>query len=71
MTRLRADQAKVEWNADKKQWHVVITVGAEVIKRPIPKQPHDAPDATLQPLAVETARDEGYDLDPAQVSVAR
>ena len=32
MTLLRADQAKVEWTADKKQWHVEITVGAEVIK---------------------------------------
>src|SRR5207248_2260072 len=30
MTLLRADEAKVEWNSEKKQWHVVISVGAEV-----------------------------------------
>jgi len=71
MILLRADQAQVEWNSEKKHWQVVITVGAEVIKRPIPKQPRDASDATLQSLAVETAKDEGYEVDPARVSVAR
>ena len=71
MTLLKADQAKVEWNSEKKQWHVVISVGAEAIKRWIPKQPREADDAALKPLAVETAKDEGYELDPAKVSVSR
>ena len=71
MTLLRADQAKVEWVADKKQWHVVITVGAEVIKRWLGKQPREAADDALKTVAVQTAKDEGYDLDPAKVTVAR
>ena len=70
MTLLRADEAKVEWNSEKKQWHVVISVGAEVIKRWI-QQPHEADDATLKRLAVETAKDEGYEVDPARITVAR
>lgn len=70
-TMLRADQAKVEWNSDKKQWHVVITVGAEVIKRWIPKQAEDTSDEDLRSLAIQTAKDEGYELDPAHISIAR
>ena len=70
MSLLKADQAKVEWNADKKQWHVVITVGAEVIKR-WAKESRDAADDALRPKAVEIAKDEGYELDPARISVAR
>lgn len=70
MTRLRADQAKVEWNSDKKQWHVEISIGAEVVKRWV-KEPHEADDAKLRPIAVQTALDEGYELDPARVSVTR
>jgi len=70
MTLLRADQAKVEWIADKKQWHVEITVGAEVVKRWL-KQPHEADDATLQSMAIATAKDEGYELDATRVSISR
>src|SRR6266568_436671 len=55
MTLLRADQARVEWNADKKQWHVEISVGAEVVKRWL-KQPHETADATLQSMAIATAK---------------
>jgi len=68
---LRADTAKVEWSSDKKQWHVVITVGAEVIKRWLPKNPHETGEDTLRSLAVTTAKDEGYDLDAGHISIAR
>jgi len=67
---LHADQAKVEWTADKKQWHVVIQVGAEVIKRWV-KNPKDSGDEALRSLAVETAKDEGYELEVGRVSVVR
>ena len=66
-----ANEAKVEWNAAKKQWQVVITVGSEVIRRPCPKQTHEAGDADLRTVAVQTAKDEGYDIDAAQVAVVR
>lgn len=67
----RTGEAKVEWNAAKKQWQVVIQVGAEVIRRPCPKSPQDAAEADLRNVAVQTARDEGYDVDPASVEVVR
>ena len=67
---LRADTAKIEWNSDKKQWHVELTIGAEVIKRWL-KNPHETGDDQLKTLAVESAKDEGYDLDSGRVSVSR
>ena len=68
---MRANEAKVEWNAAKKQWQVVIQVGAEVIRRPCPKESHDAAEAELRSVAVQTAKDEGYDVDAANVAVVR
>jgi hypothetical protein len=68
---MRANEAKVEWKTDKKQWQVVIQVGAEVIRRPCPKNPKDAADADLRSVAIETARDEGYDIDADHVSIVR
>jgi hypothetical protein len=68
---IRANEAKVEWNAAKKQWQVVIQVGAEVIRRPCPKQTHEAVDADLRNVAVQTAKDEGYEVDAANIAVVR
>ena len=67
---MRADKAKVQWNPDKKKWHVVIEVGAEVIKR-WADRPKDAAEEALRTAAVETAKDEGYDLEAANVLVER
>ncbi len=61
--------ATVEWNPEKKHWQVVIQVGAEVIRRQCAKTPPGAGDAELRTLAVQTARDEGYTLDEAHVSI--
>lgn len=66
-----ATEAKVAWNPAKKHWQVVIQVGAEVIRRPCPKQAHDAGDEVLRALALETAKDEGYDLDAGHVEIVR
>ena len=68
---IRANEAKVEWNAAKKQWQVVIQVGAEVIRRPCPKKTREAGDADLRTVAVQTANDEGYDIDEASIAVVR
>ena len=68
---LRADTAKVEWSSEKKQWHVAIAVGEEVIKRWLKDQPHEAADDSLRSLAVGTAKDEGYELDAGRVTLAR
>jgi hypothetical protein len=68
---IRAKEAKVEWNAEKKHWQVVIQVGAEVIRRPCPKNPKETGDADLRSVAIATARDEGYDVDARDVSIVR
>lgn len=68
---LRADTAEVDWNAEKKHWQVRVKLGEEVIKRPLPKTPHDAGDGELRALAVQTARDDGYDVDPGSVVIVR
>jgi aspartate/methionine/tyrosine aminotransferase len=70
MTMTQTSSAKVEWNPDKKHWQVVIQAGAEVIRRQCAKTPPDAGDPELRALAIKTARDEGYTLDEAQVSIA-
>ena len=66
---VKANDAKVEWNQDRKHWQVVIQIGAEVIRRQCAKTPEDADQATLRDLAVATAKDEGYLLDPSHVTV--
>ena len=68
---VRASEAKVEWNPDKKHWQVVIQVGAEVIRRTCHDQSREAADDALRSVALSTARDEGYDLDPSHVSIVR
>jgi hypothetical protein len=68
---LRADTARVEWHADKKQWQVVIQVGGEVIRRPFPKKLQGTGDEDLRSVALQTAKDEGYELDSAHVSIVR
>ena len=69
MAMIQATEAKVEWNAEKKHWQVVIHVGAEVIRRQCTKTPRDAGAEELKQLAIRTARDEGYDLDASHVVV--
>jgi len=66
---MKASEAKVEWNPEKKHWQVVIQFGAEVIRRQWPKTPREAAKTDLVNLAIATAKDEGYELDPARVSV--
>ena len=67
---LRANSAKVDWDSSKKQWTVQIHVGAEVIKRHCRDLPQTTPDEPLRTAAVTTAKDEGYELDPAKVEIA-
>ncbi|HWC97381.1 MAG TPA: hypothetical protein VG456_11540 [Candidatus Sulfopaludibacter sp.] len=66
---LRANTARVEFDQAHKRWEVHIHVGAEVIKRPISDSAAGSGDSALTQLAVQTARDEGYELDPANVEI--
>jgi hypothetical protein len=71
MSMIQASEAKVEWNAEKKHWQVVIQVGAEYIRRQCAKTPRGASEQQLRELAIRTAQDEGYGLDAAHVSIAQ
>jgi len=66
---LKANSAKVHWDDHRKHWTVEIQFGAEVLKRAIPNAPKPAAADELKSQAVAIGRDEGYDLDPAQVVV--
>ena len=67
---LRANNASVTWDSSKKRWEIHIKFGAEVIKRPLPKEQQNAADDVLRSLALKAAQDEGYALEPAQVSIS-
>ncbi len=70
---IKADSATVQWDPQKKTWRVRIQIGEEVIKRPAGdrKVSKDAPDEKLRTLAIETAENDGYELDPAAVTITR
>ena len=68
---IRATKATVDWDPQKKQWHVRVQIGEEVIKRPLVKTAQDANEDALRSKAVETAKDEGYEVDPTTVAIVR
>ena len=73
MVMTKADRAEVRWDLRKKRWHIRIQVGEEVIKRAASgnRPARDAGDEVLRSMAVETAHSDGYELDPAAVTIAR
>jgi hypothetical protein len=69
-----AGSAEVVWqDQDKKHkgWTVHLYVGSEVIKYPHPDSDRGTGDAELVSLAVEDAKNDGYELNPAAVKVTR
>jgi hypothetical protein len=67
---MRADHVEVSWDAGKSKWLVRIQSGEEVIRR-LCKIPKDADEQTLRSVAQKTVQDEGYEADPAQLSIRR
>jgi len=68
---LKADTATVDWDPAKKQWLVRVKIGEEVIKRALSKTPQDASEDVLRSKAIETAKQEGYEVDSARVAIKR
>jgi len=66
---VRATSATIEREPKDKKLHVHIHVGAEVIKRPLPKTAEGAAEDTLRAVAVQTAKDEGYEVDPSKITI--
>jgi hypothetical protein len=67
---MRADRVEVSWDPDKKKWLVRVEVGAEVIRRYC-DEPQNADENKLRSAAQATAADEGYEVDPASISLRR
>ncbi len=67
---MRADQVELSWDTAKSQWLVRIASGEEVIRRHC-KMPKDADEQTLRLAVQKTVQDEGYEADPAQLSIRR
>ena len=67
---MRVDQVELSWGPDKKKWLVRIKVGEEVIRRHC-SAPRDADERRLRSAAEQTVRDEGYEADPAQITIVR
>jgi hypothetical protein len=67
---MRVDRVEVSWDSEHTKWSVRIEAGEEVIRRhsDIPKIT-DEP--TLRAAAAQMVRDEGYEVDEAQVVVRR
>jgi predicted kinase len=67
---MRADRVELSWDAAKSTWLIRITSGEEVIRRHFQAR-KDADDKTLLTTAQQEVRDEGYEADPAQVTIKR
>ncbi len=69
---IQAGNADIGWDHKRKNWVVSIHVGEQVIKRP-PDQavPADAGDDLLRAAAIETAREDGYEVRPESVTIVR
>ena len=67
---MRADRVEVSWDPGKSKWLVRIEVGEEVVRRHC-QAPKDVDEQTLRSAVQKTVQDEGYEADPAQISMHR
>ena len=65
---MKADSVEVSWDGQKNKWLVRIVVGEEVIRRHC-NDPKSATNEQILASALKTAADEGYQVDPASVSI--
>jgi hypothetical protein len=70
MPVMRADRVGISWDEGKKSWLVRIESGEEVIRR-YWKEGKGADEAKLRSAALQMAKDEGYEVDAAAVSVKK
>jgi len=67
---MRPDHVEVLWDAAKSKWLVRIETGEEVIRRHC-DAPKNADDEALSSAVQKAVGDEGYELDPASISIRR
>ncbi len=67
---MRADRVELSWDAAKSQWLLRIEAGEEVIRRHC-AVPKDANEQVLRSTAQKTVEDEGYESEPAHLTIRR
>ena len=67
---MRADRVEVSYDASKNNWVVRIQSGEEVIRRHR-DMPKNADEQALRLEAQTVAQDEGYEADPAGITIHR
>jgi len=67
---MRADRVEVSWDDQKSKWLVRIVNGEEVIRRHFGAR-KDADEQSLRTAAQKTVADEGYEPDPAVISLKK
>jgi len=67
---MRADRVEISWDAAQAKWLVRIENGEEVIRRHC-LLPKDVDELRLRSVVEKTVQDEGYEPDPAQISIRR
>lgn len=67
---MRPDKVEVSWDATKSSWLIRIEVGEEVVRRHANLPKAEADDA-LRSAALKAVTDEGYQPDPAVVTIRR
>src|SRR5258708_27820566 len=65
-----ADRVEVSWDPGKSKWLVRMQSGEEVIRRYC-DAPKSADEQTLRAAAEKTVRDEGYQPNPAGITIPR
>lgn len=65
---MKADRVEISRDDEAEKWLVRIQVGEEVIRRHL-EAAASADQSALRQAAVQTARDEGYTVDPAEVVI--
>jgi hypothetical protein len=65
---MRPDKVEISWDKAKSKWLIRIESGEEVIRRYC-DAPNNAGEQTLRSAAQKTVEDEGYEVDPSQISV--
>ena len=63
---MKADRVEIVRDEKANRWVIKIQVGEEVIRRPC-HEPHGADHEILRDVAVKTAADEGYTVDPSSI----
>jgi len=67
---MRADRVEASWDAGKSKWLVRIQSGEEVLRRHCNIK-KDADEQTIRTAAENTTKEEGYEVEPANVSIRR